>query len=610
MKKLPLFGIAFLCLVVHGRGFTAWFRADDFAWMGLALGVHNFHDLLQALFAPMAEGTIRPLSERAFFMVGYSLFGLNALPFRVAILATQCANLALVAWIGDRLSGVRWAGYAAAVFWIFNSSLVLPMGWVAAYNQVLCAFFLLLAFYFLLRWVETGHSRYYLYQWAAFLLGFGAMEGNVVYPALAAVYTLLCARPYLRRTCWLFAPSLAYVVLHQLVAVGDRNPEYAMHFTGSMLWTLATYWAWSIGPVFYWTPLDLPKWVIALGVAAISLGLLAFAVERGHARKAAFCLAWFALAIAPVLPLRDHLTEYYPFVPVIGVCWLGGWAVVEAWRSGGRGMVAALALAGLYLAMVTPRMVAASQWNHDVTMRVRGLVEGVAQAGKRHPGKAVLLEGVDTTLFWNAIVDHSYRLVGVDRLYLAPGSERHIEAHPDLGDIHEFVLPANAVAQALDRGELVVYAVEGSGPREITADYGARPRDLSLPRRVDVADPLSAPLLGPEWYAPDGNHRWMPKRATVKLAGPAEPGQKLYLRGYYPEDQLRGGPVSVAVTVDGAPLAAASIRSGGSFELAFPLPPSAVGKPAMRILLEVSRTFRTPPDVRDLGLAFGTIEVR
>ena len=186
-------GPSLLCLALYWRGFTAWFRADDFAWLGTGLYIQNFHDLLVAIFAPQAQGTIRPLSERAFFLVGFSLFGLDALPFKVMVFATQFANLALVASIGARLTGLRWAGFFAAIFWVLNSSGIEPLGWTCVYNQVLCGFFLLLAFYFLLRYVETGERRYNLFQWAAFLLGFGALELNVVYPAIAAAYTLLCA---------------------------------------------------------------------------------------------------------------------------------------------------------------------------------------------------------------------------------------------------------------------------------------------------------------------------------------------------------------------------------------------------------------------------------
>ena len=72
-----------ICLAVYWRGLFAWFQADDFAWLSLRAHVHDWRSLLENLFAPMAQGTIRPLSERAFFLVFESLFGLHALPFRI-----------------------------------------------------------------------------------------------------------------------------------------------------------------------------------------------------------------------------------------------------------------------------------------------------------------------------------------------------------------------------------------------------------------------------------------------------------------------------------------------------------------------------------------------
>ena len=607
-ERVAFMVLALFCLAVHWRGFTAWFRADDFAWMGLTLGVHNFPDLLKALFSPLAEGTIRPLSERAFFMAGYALFGFHALPFRIAIFATQFANLALVRSLGDRLTGVRGAGVAAAIFWTVNISSATALGWVSVYNQVLCAFFLLLAFHFLLRYIETGNGRYNLYQSLAFVAGFGAMELNIVYPALAAVYTLLCARRFFLRTLPLFAVSMVYFVVHHAVSTPDKNPVYALHFTGSMLRTLAKYWAWTVGPLYFWTPAHAPTWLVMAGVALVSAGLLAFAARR---RAAYFALAWFVISIAPVLPLRDHITDYYAFVPAIGLCWLGGWALAQTFRSGSRAMYTALALAAVYILMVMPRTLAASDWNYRITRRTRDLVEGLATVGQLHPGKTVLLEGVDTVLFWNAILDHPHRLIPVDRLYLTPNSQRSIQAYPDLGDINEFVLPPDLTSAALDRDEVVVYDVRGPRLRNITSAYAERPRDLRLPSSVDVANPLAAPLLGPEWYAPDGNHRWMPERATLRMAGPGSTGQKLYLRGSCPEEQLRAGPLAVTVSIDGVALPAATIRPGeNSFELAYALPEAATGRPVIEVAVEVARTFHTAADQRDLGLAFGVFEIR
>ncbi|MBZ5724286.1 MAG: hypothetical protein LAP87_04755 [Acidobacteriia bacterium] len=597
-----------LCLLVHWASLSAWFRADDFAWLAVGVG----RDVVHALFAPFAQGTIRPLSERAFFMAGFGLFGLDAMPFRIVVFATQFANLALVAWIGARLTGLRAAGVCAAVFWVVNSALVEPLGWVCVYNQVLCGFFLLLAFYFLLRYVETGRARYNLGQWIAFLLGFGALEVNLVYPALAASYTFLCARKNFRRTLPLFLPSILYVVAHRALVPLPGTGDYALHFTGSMLRTLATYWTWSAGPVLLWTPLGLPKAALLAGVAVVTLGLLWFLARklRGGTAAALFCVVWYAATIAPVLPLRDHLMEYYLYLPLIGACWLGGWAFAEAWRATARARVAAVALAALYVVLVLPRTVHDAAENRALTVRVRNLVEGVARAHELHPRQSILLVGVDSELFWNSFPDHPFRLIGAGPVYLASGSERHIDAQPNLGNIGEFLLPADVAANALARDELAVYDVRGPRLRNITTAYAAVPREIGLPARIDVASPLTSYLLGPEWYPVDGNHRWIPKRATLRIAGASAAGQKLYLSGYCPDELTRGGPLTVTVTVEGSTQSAALPPGRNDFELAFPLPASAVGKPELHVTVEVSRTIRAPGDARDLGLAIGVFEVR
>ena len=608
-----------LCLALYWRGFTAWFRADDFAWLGTGLYIQNFHDFLVAIFAPQAQGTIRPLSERAFFMLGFSLFGLDALPFKIVVFATQFANLALVASIGARLTGLRWAGFFAAILWVLNGSGIEPLGWCCVYNQVLCGFFLLGAFHFLMRYVETGERRYNWLQWGAFLLGFGALELNVVYPVVAAAYLLLCVpragkdRPGGLSYLPMFAVSIAYAVAHNFAAPAWKTGGYAMHLTGAMFRTLGKYWTWTVGPTFLFTPYYLPKWLLPAGIAVVSAGLVGFLAWKLRAgeRAALFCLVWYLAVLAPVLPLRDHMTEYYVFLPAIGLCWLGGWAAVSGWRAGMRGRAAAVTLAAIYALMGVPTLVATSQWNHAITMRVRTLVEGVAGIHERYPSKSILLEGVDTDLFWNGVLGRPFRLFGMDHVYLAPGSEKRIASHPDLGNIGEYILPAGVAAQALQREELVVYDVRGPRLRNITAVYAALPRESGLPLRVDAASPLASYLLGPEWYPSDGDHRWMPRRATLRIGGPSSPGRKLYLRGACPDELLRAGPLPVTVTVEGLTLPATAIQRGeNAFELVFALPDSVVGKAEMRVTVEVGRVIHPASDPRDLGLVFGTFEVR
>ena len=594
-----------LCLTLHWRSLEAWFRADDFAWLSVGRDITGFHTLLDALFSPSAHRTMRPLSERGLFMAAYGIFGLEPLPFRVLAFATQFANLALLASIGARLTGSRAAGFWAAVFWALNSSLLFPLAWACNYCEVMCGFCLLLAFHALLRYVETGERRYNLLQWAVFLVGFGVLELNVVYPALAAGYTWLCAQRHFRRTLPLFAVSAVYFVVHQVVAPPLKTGLYAVHLTGAIFRTLAVYWTWSLEPAY----LRMPRGLALASLLLLTAGLADFTVRklRAGVRTPLFFLLWYVAVLSPLLLLRDHLTEYYVFLPVAGLCWLGGWAMAESPR-------AAAALAVLYAMLSVPHLLSAVERNYRLTLRVRDLVEGVAGAHQQHPGQAILLEGVDNDLFWNALRDHPFRLIGFEQVYLAPGSERSITADADRGDLNEFLAPAGAVAAAIDRGQLAVYDVRGPRLRNVTSSYTVA-HDETLPRRVDATSPLDAPWLGPEWYPSDGSLRWMPRRATLRIGGPTAAGQKLYLRGICPEEQLRAGPLQVSVTIGltgaDARLPPATIREGqNSFELAFELPASLAEKGELAIAVEVSRVIRPASDPRELGLGFGVFEVK
>ena len=600
-----------LCLTLYWYGIKTWFHADDFAWLNHASEVYTFRDFLHSMFAPEAQGTIRPWSERGFFMLFYSLFGLNALPFRICAFLTQFANLALIMAITRRISGSRAAGFLAALLWMANTSLAEVMAWSSAYNQALCAFFLLSAFYFLLRWMETGRRRDWVLQWVMFLLGFGALELNVVYPALAAGFTFLCARKHFLRTLPLFIPSVLFVVLHRMVAP-PASGVYAMHFDLSMLTTLQVYWGWMLGASWLATIIPLSRWLVAAYNLTLTVAILGVVVWNARRRNwlLLFLLLWFAALIAPMLPLRDHLTEYYHFLPSIGVAMLGACALVAAWRGAVWSKALAAALAAMYLTVSLPAARMSTRWYYDRAREVRKVVLGVARAHELHPNKVILLEGVDDQTFWKGFVDHSFRLVGAQNVYLTPGAQKLIKPHPELGDPAEFVLPEGAAWWALEHDAAVVYNVREPRLRNITSLYRASMPEAwrsMYPARVDVANPAMVYLLGPGWYNIDINHRWMPRRATVTLAAPQTAGASLHLSG---STASGDAPARITVTADGVTLPGRSLAPGEGFHIALPLPPAPESKVSMEVTIEVDRVLTLPGDARQFGLAFGVIEVK
>ncbi len=608
-----------LCLAFYWLGLRAWFQQDDFAWLSLYSRLQQTGDLAGLLFEPLAQGTIRPLSERVFFMSLFGLFGMDAVPFRVAVFLTQFANLVLICDVTRRLTGSRAAGFIAPLMWTANGVLATVMSWTSAYNQALCAFFLLLSLRSLLMHVETGRRRYYVIQWASFLAGFGALEINIVYPAIAASYVLLKARRYLRPTLWLFLPSVVYAGLHWSFAPKPSSGPYMMHLDGSMFTGLGVFWARALGPArLDLASIHLPFWLIASATALLSLGLLAFVAHQCRRRNAlgVFLLLWFVLLLAPVLPLRDHRSDYYLTTPTIGLAMLAAWALATAWRSRWFYKAAAVMLAAVYLASSLPVARSVTEWNYRFSRSARSLVHGLMRARELHPGKIILLTGLNSDQFWGTIYHKANLLAGVTGVYLAPGSEQGIVERPELDSVSEYVLPPAVTVKVLEEDGAVVYsAADGERLRNITLIFRETARERwsapALPWRVDAGSPLFAGQLGPTWHRIEGAYRWMPGSATVLLHGPASPAAKLHLSGFCAAEQVKEGPLRVTVGVDGHTVGRADLTKGGAaFDLAFPLPAATVGKPRIEVRIEVNRTFVVPSDGRELGLVFGTISVR
>jgi len=360
----------------------------------------------------------------------------------------------------------------------------------------------------------------------------------------------------------------------------------------------------------------LPAWVVPTGTALLSAALLGFAGWKLRQRQwvACFPLAWFVIVIAPVLPLREHVSDYYLTVPLAGLAMLGAWALAEALRGGWPGRITGVALAGIYLASSVPQARAWTHWRYERGREVRKLALGVARASQLHPGKPIVLVGVWDDLFWAGVFDDPFRLFGAREVYLAPGTEAVIHPRAEFGDISDYILPAGVALKALDREQVVVYEVGGERLRNLTALYqviGSRLWGAEEPRRVHAGNRLLADQLGPGWFDIEGGHRWMSRQATVRLGGPAKPGQKLYLSGYCPAGLLEHGPVRLTVAVDGEPLPPVLLRDPDQrFEMVLPLPDKLVGHPAMAVSLELDRTFTPPGETRRLGLVFGTFRVR
>ncbi len=612
-QRVAYYGIPMLfCLAVHWRDLRMWFHNDDFAWLGLPQLVHSPGDLMHILFSPMAEGTVRTLSERLFFLVFSSIFGLHSPPFRIWVFLTMFACIYLLMEITRRLTGSATAGFLAAILWSSNPGMAIAIGWSSAYNEIAFAFFLLLAFRLLLLYVDTGQRKYWIWQWVIFLLGFGALELNVMYPVLAAGYAWSCARPYFRKTLWLFVPSIFFAAVHIFLIPVPTDQYYRPNYGPRIFTTLWRYWAFALGALrdakIDWRP----RWLGISCALAITAAVALFAARKLRQRDwlPVFLIGWFFVMILPVLPFRNHFTEYYVTAPMIGLAILAGWGLSQV---RGAALLAATAVAILYLTVATQDDRLVEHYQDDRSRLLKHLINALQSLPRVEASKKIMLAGVNNDLFWTGFHDDPFRLIGIREIYLLPGSEQAIDSHPEMGGIARFIISPEQALGVLDRHEGTVYQLEGRRLIDVTApNLAALTQYVATHSQfVDVGDPASAGRLGPTWYPVEGAYRWMPKTATLKIGGPQQEGQVLEVSGHCPAALVAKGPLEGTFTGDGIPIAHVKIKAPDEqFDFQLPLPSVLVGRPEIEIAIEVSRTTRIAGDFRDLGLIFGTFRIK
>lgn len=592
-----------LCAVLYQYGLRTWFLNDDFAFLGLIRRVDGWASLGRAIFAPTIHGTWRPLSNPAYFLAIQALFGAeDGLPFRVVAFLVQFANLGLLCAITRRITGSAAAGLLAPIIWVTNCVLVTAMCWNSAFDYLLSGLCLLGALWLWILYCDTGRRRELWGSWAVFLLGFLALETNLVFPALALAYALCFARPRVRQAGWLFVPSLLFVAAHELLIPKQVAGPYSPHLNIgvlSMLWRL---WTAMLLPEHLTQFTGLPEWAGHAGAVVFSLALFGYAAHRSYRRDRvpAFCLAWFGIVAAPFLPFQSHLGAFYLTLPSIGV------AMLAAYAARGKRLIAVVLLLW-FAAENVPAAIGEARLQYLASIAVEKLVDSVLDVSEKHRGKIILLDGLPNDLFWNAVYHSAFFPYGIDKdhLYLSPGSDKYLTQDEVGVRVADFVLSPARTRQALAERELAVYRCLKDGSlTDITESYSA-PRGGAdvLETRLELGDPLAASQLGPGWFPREDGFRWMEKRAVVHLGVPADGGTVLLIEGTAPR------PVGLTVQIDGGNVGESRILSGGEqFRLEFPLVVAA-GKP-VRIELSVDRTFREGRDNRELGLAVGSIQIR
>jgi hypothetical protein len=228
----------------------------------------------------------------------------------------------------------------------------------------------------------------------------------------------------------------------------------------------------------------------------------------------------------PYLPLPDHKMDYYLAVPSIGVAITGAYAIARLRKFAAIGKLATMLVILVYTGTSLQASWTVTRWQYAHAEKVEDLVLGVEEIHQAANGKIILLDGIDTDLFFSGVADLPFRAKGIAGVYLAPGSEARIQAAPDL--LSRYVLPQSIARRALAVNRAVVYRFDGQVLHNETAHAGALWTE-DEPRFVNLGDPVFGDYVGSGWRDPANGYRRMDRSGTIRIAPPRGSSENLYV---------------------------------------------------------------------------------
>lgn len=474
VSRLGVAVAATLVVILYWPALDSAYRLDDFAWLSLRNTIASGRGIWWALFSPQAQGTIRPLGERLWFLLSSSLFGLNSVPLHVLALCTQIANVFLLADTGRRLTDSRAAGALAAILWVINDALVDPLVWASAYNEVLYTFWMLAAFNAFLRNFEAPKRSWVVVQSIALVLALGTVELAVMFPAIVAAYVILFDKKRWKNILPSSIIAAVYVVIHLWAVALPKEGAYKISWGWGVIQNLLHRWATVLGPEEFGRLHQTNFWMTRLATIAISAAILVWTAIslRSRRREPLFCLAWFVILLIPTLPLQDRFILYYPFLPSIGLAWLAGDALVRAASWPARSI--AIACAVMYAACQIPSTIFVRDWDREqsanVVAREAHLLVAVRDIRRMQPSGPVFLTGLDWEQFWWGICYGELTRKGFADLHVLPDANAQAMMIPpkEWCFTPDFQPSREEADRVLRQGRAKIYDVAKLPPVEVT----------------------------------------------------------------------------------------------------------------------------------------------
>lgn len=322
MFKLKIyFSLLFATTVAYGLSVKYGFSQDDWYFLSISTA-RNLGDILN-FFNPWNQSGFafyRPLGTQLYYYLARLLLGLDGAPFgmHIFMLLIQSVNSYLVFRLVKKITRDRTLPILTGLIYATASAHFLSLYYIAATQQLLAAFFALLA-------LNAHLDKHRLKSAIWFVLALMSKEVAIVTPIIMLLSELrMDPRVSIKKLFTSLIPVgivAGLYVIFRLFGGLPSQAEYHLVFNGSVISTARWYFLFGYGAPEELLRYGLPRmginyrsfitdfgWRgIILGLAPITIGV--YGLAKSWRRP--LYLAWWLVALLPVIFLENHRYPHY-----------------------------------------------------------------------------------------------------------------------------------------------------------------------------------------------------------------------------------------------------------------------------------------------------------
>lgn len=352
---LAILGATFL---IFSNLFSVTFLYDDYDFLFTWKQIQDFSHIPLLLLGNVPlhhEGIYRPLRS-IFYVLSYHFYRHTIIFYHLQELVVYGACIVLIYFITQRLVKNHIISAATTVIFAIHPMHVDNVANLTGNFDTIGIVCLLLAFYSFQIFVDTKHSRYFVFSIIFSVLAFFTYEITLVLPFLILVYLYYTNQKRSWHYCLAYICVLALYLLVRIFLLHiDTRGDIVSNLPEKFIVTIENMYAYLL-TTFLPLPISPPSLSSATGLLAfseapevlpsvsqqvssltfifplLSLLLLLFIILRNFLKRSffAFCFMWFFVSLLPIIAIGLQYSQTqlfwnrYAFIASYGICLLLG----------------------------------------------------------------------------------------------------------------------------------------------------------------------------------------------------------------------------------------------------------------------------------------------